>query len=74
MMTSAETAYLTMFGEHLRKIRKRQKMSITELATLCNIDKSKLSKFEHGKINLTMLTLNELAKGLGIPVHMLLDF
>ena len=40
----------------------------------CNIDYGDIQRFEIGKINVTLLTLIELAKALEIPPKDLLDF
>jgi transcriptional regulator with XRE-family HTH domain len=64
---------LEKFGERINKIRTRKKLSFRKLAQLCNIDYSDLSKIEKGQINITILTLIELAKGLDVHPKELLD-
>jgi transcriptional regulator with XRE-family HTH domain len=44
------------------------------MALRCNIDYGDIQRFEIGKINVTLLTLIELAKALEIPPKDLLDF
>lgn len=39
----------------------------------CSIDDSKISKIEHGKINITLGTIIELAKGLEVHPQKLFD-
>ena len=74
-MTERELELLKKkFGEHLRKLRETKKMSLLELSYNCSIDDSKISKIEHGKFNVTLSTLSELAKGLEVPLKKLMDF
>ena len=44
------------------------------MAQHCNIDYSDISKIEKGKINIQLLTVFELAKGLNIHPKELFDF
>lgn len=62
------------FGENLRKIRDSKKISLLQLSYNCSIDESKISKIEHGRFNIKMSTLFELAKGLDISPERLLNF
>jgi DNA-binding Xre family transcriptional regulator len=45
-----------------------------ELSYNCSIDESKISKIEHGKFDIKMSTIFELARGLEIHPKKLLDF
>ncbi|WP_242457706.1 helix-turn-helix domain-containing protein [Pedobacter sp. BS3] len=65
---------LVKFGKRLSAIRKEKKLSYRKIATLCNIDHSDIKRYEDGKKNLTLLTITELATGLGIHPKDLLDF
>lgn len=62
------------FGEHLQKIRTSKRKSLLELSYNCSIDESKISKIEHGKFDIKMSTIFELAKGLEIHPKKLMDF
>ena len=62
------------FGEHLQKIRLSKGLSLRALATRCDLDDSKISKIENGKLNIQLSTIIELAKGLDINPKDLLDF
>lgn len=74
-MTKAEVDDLKIkFGENLRKLRENKKLSLLKLSYNCSIDESKISKIEHGKHNVTIATIFELAKGLEIHPKKLLDF
>jgi transcriptional regulator with XRE-family HTH domain len=62
------------FGDNLRKIREGKKLSLLQLSYNCSLDDSNISKIEHGKFNITLSTIFELAKGLDIHPKKLLDF
>ena len=64
---------LKTFGENLRKCRVKAKLSLRALAASCNIDHSDIAKMEKGEINITLLTLIELSKGLDIQPKKLMD-
>lgn len=69
MISENGKGLLEQFGGHIRKIRLSKKLSYRRMATLCNIDFSNLRKIEQGKLNITLLTIYELAKGLDVPIE-----
>lgn len=74
MGLNVSSNFLKDFGKNLMLIRKKKQLSLRELAALCNIDHSDIGKIEKGEINITLLTLFELSKGLDIHHKKLLDF
>jgi transcriptional regulator with XRE-family HTH domain len=62
------------FGKHLQSLREKKGLSLVKMSYNCSIDESKISKIEQGKFNITLSTLLELAKGLGIDPKDLLEF
>jgi transcriptional regulator with XRE-family HTH domain len=62
------------FGKHLKFLREERSLSLRGLASMCDLDSSKISKIENGKTNLQLSSIFELAKGLGIEPKELLDF
>jgi len=66
--------YLKEFGKNLKIIRENKGISQRELASLCTIDHSSISKFERGEKNITLLTLLELSNALEVKPKKLLDF
>ena len=52
------------FGENLRRLRESRNLSLRDVALNCNIDNGQISNIEQGKVNITLNTLLELAKGL----------
>lgn len=74
-MTATELATAKKkFGKNLQKIRESKGMTLVDVAAGCSIDDSKISKIEHGRINITLSTILELAKGLEIHPTKLLDY
>ena len=74
MAKNTENAYLLNFGRHLSTLRKDKKLSLRKLAAKCNIEHADIVRYEKGEINMTLLTIIELAKGLEVPVKELMDF
>lgn len=62
------------FGEHLHAMRNDKGLSLREMAELCSLDNSNISKIEHGKFDVQLSTIVELAKGLGVHPRELLDY
>lgn len=69
MISENGKGLLEQFGSHIRKIRLSKELSYRKMATLCNIDFSNLRKIEQGELNVTLLTIYELAKGLDVPIE-----
>jgi transcriptional regulator with XRE-family HTH domain len=74
MITKKDKVILQRFGEHVRQFREGMGLSLRELSYRCNIDNSKISKIEQGKINITVLTVLDLAEALEISPTELLNF
>ena len=75
MIPDKRRNYLNSFGKNLKTIRtKSKKLSLRKLAANCNIDHSDIGKMEKGETNMTLLTIFDLAKGLGVHPKKLLDF
>ena len=74
-MTEKEFELLKQkFGKNLQRLRESKKLSLLNVSYNCAIDDSKISKIEHGRINITLSTMVELAKGLDVHPKKLLDF
>jgi len=66
--------YLKAFGEHVKKLRLRKKLSRETLAVHSNIETMQVYRIETGKTNATISTVQALAKGLEIHPKKLFDF
>jgi len=74
-MTDQElSAIKKKFGKNLQKLREARNMSLLQVSYNCSIDESKISKIEHGKFNITLSTITELAKGLDVHPSKLLEY
>lgn len=60
-------------GDKIKKLRKEQNRSLTEIADICGFSKSLLSKIENGKTMPPISTLIKIADALGTKVSILLD-
>jgi len=74
-MTKQElTSLKKKLGKNLLAIRQEKDMSLLDVSYNCDLDDSRINKIEHGKVNITIGTLFELAKGLGVEPSRLIEF
>lgn len=66
--------YLKAFGENLRKLRKKQGLSMMQLAFEAEIEYSQIAKIERGLINTTISTAYTLATALNLKPEELFKF
>lgn len=66
--------YLKAFGENVKKLRTRKKLSRETLAVYANIETMQVYRIETGKVNTTISTVLALAKGLEIQPKKLFEF
>lgn len=59
-------------GEALRKLRQSKNLSMQELATLAEIEKSQIYRIEGGKVDVRISTLYLLASVLNVDISELL--
>ena len=72
-MGEKEERYLNKFGEKLGVLKKKSGLSYRKIAANCNVEHSDIKRYVDGKINPTLLTIIDLAKGLGVAPKDLLD-
>jgi transcriptional regulator with XRE-family HTH domain len=66
---------LQKFREKLAQLRREKGLSQRGLSYLCDVDHTKISKLEGDEnTNLTLTTLFELARGLGVHPKELIDY
>jgi len=58
-----------LIGENLKKIRKKNKITQSELAKLLNKKKLTISRYENGKISISFEILNELCKIFNVSIY-----
>lgn len=73
-MKDKDKKRLKKFGNQLKKIRTEKGLSMRQLATMCDVDFSKIGKLETNQGNIKITTLFELAEGLGVHPKELLNF
>jgi len=74
-MKARDKKRLQNFRENLKRLRNERGLSQRGLSYLCDVDYSKISKLENNEdTNLTVTTLFELAKGLGVHPKDLIDY
>jgi len=74
MISEADKEVLKQFGKHLKLLRQEKKLTYRKMALRCNFDYSDIQRAEGGKINITLLTIIELAKALDVAPKELLNF
>jgi transcriptional regulator with XRE-family HTH domain len=60
---------LARVGGRVRELRRLQGMTLAVLGEFIGVDEAFLSKVEAGKLNLTLRTIERIARGLGVHVH-----
>jgi transcriptional regulator with XRE-family HTH domain len=74
-MKSKDKKRLQKFRENLMRLRKQKGLSQRGLSYLCEVGHAKISRLESDEnSNLTLSTLFELAKGLGVHPKELIDY
>jgi transcriptional regulator with XRE-family HTH domain len=74
MVSETDKEVLIKFGKHLKSLRQAKQLTFRKMALHCNIDYGDIQRFESGKINITLLTIIELAKALEVEPKELLNF
>jgi transcriptional regulator with XRE-family HTH domain len=60
------------FGVHLRKVRREKGISQESLADLAGLHRTYVSSVERGERNVTLQTIEKLAKALGVSMSRLM--
>lgn len=58
-----------LIGQNIRILRERKHMTAQELATICNFEKSNMSRLESGNTNPTIGTLYKIAQALDVTLE-----
>lgn len=72
-MTERDDQYLKKFGEKLASLKIASGLSYRKIAANCNVEHSDIKRYVDGKINPTLLTIIDLAKGMGVDPKELLN-
>ena len=57
------------FGENMKKIRLKKGMSQGDICRALDLDRAYISNVENGKQNLTISTMEKIAKALGVSIE-----
>lgn len=60
------------FGENMKKVRLEKGMSQGDICRALGLDRAYISNVENGKQNLTLSTMEKVAKALGVDIDILL--
>lgn len=74
MKNQADIDFLIAFGQHLKSMRKRHKISRVQLAYEIGSHEKQLRLIEKGEINTGILTAHRIAKILDVTPEELLKF
>ena len=64
--------FLTI-GEWIRSVRIQKNMNQQDLAARCNFEQSNMSRIEAGRTNLTVRSLDRIARALDVKIRDLVD-
>lgn len=70
---SYENVIQQVFGNKVKELRLQQGLSQDELSICSEIDRSQITKFEQGKVNVTLETIEKLSRALQIKTSILLE-
>lgn len=70
---SLNKEYLQIIGNNIRKARNSKSMSQQELADYCGVAKSTIQRIESGKMNPTILMLDNISKSIPHDIHDLIN-
>jgi DNA-binding Xre family transcriptional regulator len=74
MVSKADKEILIQFGKRLKFLRQTKKLTLRKMALLCNVEYADIQRYENGKLNITLLSISELAKALEVEPKDLLTF
>lgn len=72
-MTTGSEDLLKRIGANISRIRQERGLTVSELASRADMEKSNLIPIEKGRINVTIRTLKKIADALGMTVSELTD-
>lgn len=67
-------AYQKKLGQRIREIRESKELSQLDVASVCDYDKTTISRIENGRTNITLKTLVTLALAMEVDISQLFEF
>ena len=68
-----DTQLFYLIGQRIKHFREEKKLSQLEFSTLCDIEKTNLSRIEVGKTNLTLKSLYKISQSLKVRLSDIVD-
>lgn len=65
--------YQKQLGKRLRNLRLERSLSQLDLATICDVEKSTISRIENGRTNMTLKTMLILSNALNLDLPTFVD-
>ncbi len=66
--------YQKSVSKRVKSLRKQREMSQLDLATLCDLEKTGVSRIENGRSNITLKTVLLLSKNLEVELKTVFEF
>jgi transcriptional regulator with XRE-family HTH domain len=66
--------FLKEVGKNIRKLRKKQRLSMETVANDAEIEYRQLGKIERGEGNSTIITLKKIAKAMNVELYLFFRF
>ncbi|MFN3137619.1 MAG: helix-turn-helix domain-containing protein [Allomuricauda sp.] len=67
-------AYQKKLGHRIKEVREGKELSQLDVASICDYDKTTISRIENGRTNITLKTLVTLAMAMEVDISQLFDF
>lgn len=65
--------YQKAVGKRIKSLRKERNMSQLDLASLCDLEKTSISRIENGRSNITLKTAVIISKSLDVELSKIFD-
>lgn len=66
--------YQKKLGHRIKEVRESKELSQLDVASICDYDKTTISRIENGRTNITLKTLVTLAMAMEVDISQLFDF
>jgi transcriptional regulator with XRE-family HTH domain len=67
-------AYQKKLGQRIKEVREGKELSQLDVASICDYDKTTISRIENGRTNITLKTLVTLALAMEVDISKLFEF
>ncbi|RYC51962.1 helix-turn-helix domain-containing protein [Flagellimonas olearia] len=67
-------AYQKKLGQRIKEVREGKELSQLDVASICDYDKTTISRIENGRTNITLKTLVTLTLALEVDIAQLFEF